>query len=91
MNTRTLAEVALEITNRDVAAAARLLAEWSGLSLEFAITVLDELVMLELDNEGMTQIVVTHHEQFAKEKKCRVLRFTSETFEWETKSEIANL
>ena len=50
MNTRTLAEVALEITNRDVAAAARLLAEWSGLSLEFAITVLDELVMLELDN-----------------------------------------
>jgi ABC-type polar amino acid transport system ATPase subunit len=39
-------------------------------------------VMRELDNEGMTQIVVTHHEQFAKEKKCKVLRFTGETFEW---------
>jgi polar amino acid transport system ATP-binding protein len=40
-------------------------------------------VMRELDNEGMTQIVVTHHEQFAKEKKCKVLRFTGETFEWQ--------
>jgi ABC-type polar amino acid transport system ATPase subunit len=39
-------------------------------------------VMRELANEGMTQIVVTHHEQFAKEKKCKVLRFTGETFEW---------
>ena len=39
-------------------------------------------VMRELDNEGMTQIVVTHHEQFAKEQTCKVLRFTGETFEW---------
>ena len=41
-------------------------------------------VMRELDNEGMTQIIVTHHEQFAKEKACKVLRFTGETFEWES-------
>ena len=39
-------------------------------------------VMRELDNEGMTQIVVTHHEQFAKETACRVLRFEGETFKW---------
>lgn len=39
-------------------------------------------VMRELDKEGMTQIVVTHHEQFAKERTCKVLRFTGETFEW---------
>jgi polar amino acid transport system ATP-binding protein len=39
-------------------------------------------VMRELDNEGMTQIVVTHHEQFAKETASKVLRFTGETFEW---------
>jgi ABC-type polar amino acid transport system ATPase subunit len=40
-------------------------------------------VMRELDNEGMTQIVVTHHEQFAKEVASRVLRFDGETFRWE--------
>jgi polar amino acid transport system ATP-binding protein len=39
-------------------------------------------VMRELDNEGMTQIVVTHHEQFAKETDARVLRFAGDTFEW---------
>jgi cystine transport system ATP-binding protein len=39
-------------------------------------------VMRELDKENMTQIVVTHHEQFAKETGCRVLRFTNSTFEW---------
>ena len=39
-------------------------------------------VMRELDTEGMTQIVVTHHEQFAKETASKVLRFTGETFEW---------
>lgn len=44
---RTLAELAIKMTNRDVAAAARLLTEWSGLSVEFAIIALDELVMLE--------------------------------------------
>ena len=36
-------------------------------------------VMRELDNEGMTQIVVTHHEQFAKETAARVLRFMNGT------------
>jgi cystine transport system ATP-binding protein len=39
-------------------------------------------VMRELDDEGMTQIVVTHHEQFAKETCCNVLRFNGTTFEW---------
>jgi L-cystine transport system ATP-binding protein len=39
-------------------------------------------VMRELDSEGMTQIVVTHHEQFAKETACQVLRFTDGTFKW---------
>jgi cystine transport system ATP-binding protein len=41
-------------------------------------------VMRELDSEGMTQIVVTHHEQFAKERACKVLRFTGDTFKWST-------
>jgi ABC-type polar amino acid transport system ATPase subunit len=39
-------------------------------------------VMRELDKEGMTQIVVTHHEQFAKDVASRVLRFDGETFRW---------
>jgi ABC-type polar amino acid transport system ATPase subunit len=39
-------------------------------------------VMRELDNEGMTQIVVTHHEQFAREVASGVLRFDGETFRW---------
>jgi ABC-type polar amino acid transport system ATPase subunit len=39
-------------------------------------------VMRELDNEGMTQIVVTHHEQFAKDVASGVLRFDGETFRW---------
>jgi len=39
-------------------------------------------VMRELDNEGMTQIVVTHHEQFAKETSSKVLRFAGGTFQW---------
>lgn len=39
-------------------------------------------VMRELDNEGMTQIVVTHHEQFAKETAAKVLRFADGTFQW---------
>ena len=41
-------------------------------------------VMRELDREGMTQIVVTHHEQFTKETGCKVLRFIDNTFEWST-------
>src|SRR5215510_10366155 len=39
-------------------------------------------VMRELDNEGMTQIVVTHHEQFAQEVASDVLRFEGGTFTW---------
>jgi ABC-type polar amino acid transport system ATPase subunit len=39
-------------------------------------------VMRELDREGMTQIVVTHSEQFAKDTACRVLRFEKDTFRW---------
>ena len=39
-------------------------------------------VMRELDREGMTQIVVTHHEQFAKDTACNVLRFTDGGFKW---------
>jgi ABC-type polar amino acid transport system ATPase subunit len=39
-------------------------------------------VMRELDNEGMTQIVVTHHQQFAREVASRVLKFDGETFRW---------
>jgi L-cystine transport system ATP-binding protein len=41
-------------------------------------------VMRELDNEGMTQIVVTHHEQFAREAARNVLRFDGDTFKWGT-------
>ena len=39
-------------------------------------------VMRELDREGMTQIVVTHSIQFAKDTGCRVLRFEENTFRW---------
>ncbi len=39
-------------------------------------------VMRELDKEGMTQIVVTHHEPFTKQTRCRVLRFIDGTFQW---------
>jgi polar amino acid transport system ATP-binding protein len=39
-------------------------------------------VMRELDTEGMTQIVVTHHEPFAKQTACKVLRFMDGTFKW---------
>ena len=40
-------------------------------------------VMRELDNEGMTQIVVTHHAQFAREAAARVLMFEDDTFRWQ--------
>ncbi len=40
-------------------------------------------VMRELDREGMTQIVVTHSEQFAKDTACRVLKFQENTFHWD--------
>src|SRR2546421_11905901 len=40
-------------------------------------------VMRELDRLGMTQIVVTHSTQFAKDTACRVLRFESDTFRWD--------
>ena len=39
-------------------------------------------VMRELDNEGMTQIVVTHSTQFAKDTSCKVLMFEDGTFRW---------
>jgi ABC-type polar amino acid transport system ATPase subunit len=39
-------------------------------------------VMRELDNEGMTQIVVTHSEQFAKETACKVLVFEDGCVGW---------
>jgi ABC-type polar amino acid transport system ATPase subunit len=39
-------------------------------------------VMRELDNEGMTQIVVTHHVQFAREAASRVLLFEDHSFRW---------
>jgi ABC-type polar amino acid transport system ATPase subunit len=39
-------------------------------------------VMRELDKEGMTQIVVTHHQQFARDVASRVLRFDGGTFRW---------
>jgi ABC-type polar amino acid transport system ATPase subunit len=40
-------------------------------------------VMRELDREGMTQIVVTHSVQFARDTACRVLRFEKNTFRWD--------
>jgi hypothetical protein len=46
-DTDKLALLALEMTNRDVAAAARLLAEWCGTSVEFAITMIDELIVFD--------------------------------------------
>jgi cystine transport system ATP-binding protein len=39
-------------------------------------------VMRELDKEGMTQIVVTHHEPFAHEVASQVLRFDGNGFRW---------
>jgi L-cystine transport system ATP-binding protein len=39
-------------------------------------------VMRELDKDGMTQIVVTHSEQFARDTACRVLKFEESTFRW---------
>jgi ABC-type polar amino acid transport system ATPase subunit len=39
-------------------------------------------VMRELDHEGMTQIVVTHSVQFAKDTSCKVLQFEGDTFRW---------
>jgi polar amino acid transport system ATP-binding protein len=40
-------------------------------------------VMRELDHEGMTQIVVTHSIQFAKDTSCKVLQFEGDTFRWQ--------
>ncbi len=40
-------------------------------------------VMRELNNEGMTQIVVTHYAQFANEVSGKVLMFENDTFCWE--------
>ena len=46
-NTDKLTLLALQMTNRDVAAAARLLAEWCGTSVEYAITAVDELIVFD--------------------------------------------
>jgi cystine transport system ATP-binding protein len=40
-------------------------------------------VMRELDMEGMTQIVVTHHAQFARDVAARVLRFEDGNVRWD--------
>ena len=40
-------------------------------------------VMRELDMEGMTQIVVTHHSSFARDVAARVLRFDNGNVNWE--------
>ena len=39
-------------------------------------------VMRELDREGMTQIVVTHSAQFARDTGCKILRFEDDVFRW---------
>ena len=39
-------------------------------------------VMRELDSEGMTQIVVTHHAQFAKDAASKVLLFEDGLIKW---------
>ncbi len=45
-------------------------------------------VMRELDNEGMTQIVVTHSEQFAKDTASRVLMFDDGGIKWTSGSPL---
>jgi cystine transport system ATP-binding protein len=48
-------------------------------------TLVDEVfnVMRKLDREGMTQIIVTHHERFARDVADRVLMFSSEGATWQ--------
>jgi hypothetical protein len=48
---RELAARALALANNDIAAVARLLCEWSGLSLEFALMAVEEVVMFEEPTE----------------------------------------
>ena len=45
-------------------------------------------VMRELDNEGMTQLLVTHHVRFARDVAERVLIFESGKAEWRPAGEI---
>ncbi len=45
-------------------------------------------VMRELDNEGMTQLLVTHHVRFARDVSDRVLIFESGRAEWHPSSAI---
>jgi ABC-type polar amino acid transport system ATPase subunit len=45
-------------------------------------------VMKELDHEGMTQIVVTHHVRFAREVADRILVFDPAGIEWRHPSDI---
>ena len=45
-------------------------------------------VMRELDNEGMTQILVTHHVRFARDVADRVLMFESGRVSWRGSAEV---
>src|SRR5262249_24063756 len=45
-------------------------------------------VMRELDNEGMTQLLVTHHVRFAKDVAERVLMFGEGRAKWCASKEI---
>ena len=45
-------------------------------------------VMRELDNEGMTQILVTHHVRFARDVAARVLMFESGGAEWRPSQDL---
>jgi ABC-type polar amino acid transport system ATPase subunit len=45
-------------------------------------------VMKELDHEGMTQIVVTHHARFAREVADRILMFDPDGVQWRQTTDI---
>ena len=48
-------------------------------------------VMKELDHEGMTQIVVTHHVRFAREVADRILKFDPTGVRWCHPSDIQDI
>jgi len=45
-------------------------------------------VMRELDNEGMTQLLVTHHVRFARDVADRFLMFEAGRAEWRPSSDL---
>jgi hypothetical protein len=47
-----LAELALAVTHNDVAAAVKLLCEWTGLSFEFALELVDDIVAIGMSNDA---------------------------------------